>query len=252
MSTPVKFLSSSSDAAVLTVSSYLTPDLGEMALRLVMAVAAGSLVGLERYHRGHPAGMRTFALVCLTAALLTAPLSSGPYAHLMGITWNGGSRVVQGILAGIGFIGAGVIVREGLSIRGLTSAACMWAVSGVGILIGTGEVLLGFIGAFLVLMILIIFRWLDRFIPRRSYALVHARFSKEAVPDERALRERLESFGFVVLSLAFKGAKSGALVIRASVWAQGNAAADARAHLAHDFQGDPKVVDFSVEPVASE
>jgi putative Mg2+ transporter-C (MgtC) family protein len=237
---------------MVTVSTYFTPDLGEMALRLVMAVAAGSLVGLERYHRGHPAGMRTFALVCLTAALLTAPLGSGTFLHMMGTSDNGGSRVVQGILAGIGFIGAGVIVREGLSIRGLTSAACMWAVSGVGILIGTGEILLGFIGAFLVLMILIIFRWLDRFIPRRSYALVHARFSKEAVPDERALRARLESFGFVVLSLAFKGAKSGALVIRASVWAQGNAAADARAHLALDFQSDPKVVDFSVEPVASE
>ena len=196
--------------------------------------------------------MRTFALVSLTAALLTVSLSSGPYAHLMGTNDNGGSRVVQGILAGIGFIGAGVIVREGLSIRGLTSAACMWAVSAIGILIGTGEIVLGFIGAILVLTILIFFRWLDRFVSRRSYAVVHARFSKEAVSDESALRARLESYGFVVLSLAFKGVKSGALVIRASVWAEGTTAAKARAQLALDFQGDPKVVDFSVEPVAAE
>ncbi len=232
--------------------SYLTPDLVEMISRLVMAIAAGCLVGLERYHRGHPAGMRTFALVSLTAALLTVPLGSGTFLHMMGTSDNGGSRVVQGILAGIGFIGAGVIVREGLSIRGLTSAACMWAVSAIGILIGTGEIVLGFVAAVFVLMILVFFRWLDRFIPRRSYALVHARFSKEAVPDERALSKRLESYGFVVLSLSFKGAKSGALVIRASVWAPGVVAADARAHLALDFQEDPKVVDFSVEPVASE
>lgn len=223
-----------------------------MAIRLLMAVAAGSLVGLERYHRGHPAGMRTFALVCLTAALLTVPLGSGPYAHLMGTFDNGGSRVVQGILAGIGFIGAGVIVREGLSVRGLTSAACMWAVSAIGILIGTGEILLGFAGAILVLTILIFFRWLDGFVPRRSYAFVHAKYSKESIPDEKALRERLESYGFVVLSLAYKGAKSGALVITASVWAQGTNAAEARAHLALDFQGDAKVLDFSVEPVAAE
>ena len=231
---------------------YLPPDIVEMSVRLLMAVAAGSLVGLERYHRGHPAGMRTFALVSLTSALLTVSLASGPYSLLMGSSENGGSRVVQGILAGIGFIGAGVIVREGLSVRGLTSAACMWAVSAIGILIGTGEILLGFIGALFVLMILIFFRWLDQFIPRRSYALVHAKFSKEAVPDEKGLTEQLEGYGFTVLSLAFKGAKSGALQIRASVLAEGKVAAEARTQLALNFQVDPKVVDFSVEPVTSE
>jgi putative Mg2+ transporter-C (MgtC) family protein len=170
----------------------------------------------------------------------------------MGSSDNGGSRVVQGILAGIGFIGAGVIVREGLSVRGLTSAACMWAVSAIGILIGTGEVLLGFIGTIFVLTILIFFRWLDHFIPRRSYAIVHAKFSKEAVPDEKRLTEQLEGYGFKVLSLSFKGAKSGALQIRASVWAEGKVAAEARTQLALNFQVDPKVVDFSVEPIASE
>jgi putative Mg2+ transporter-C (MgtC) family protein len=234
------------------VPSYPPPDLAEMAFRLGMSILAGSLVGIERYLRGHPAGMRTFALVCLTSALLTVSLSAGPYSYLMGTADNGASRVVQGILAGIGFIGAGVIVREGLSVRGLTSAASMWAVSAMGILIGTGETLLGFMGAVFVLLILVAFRWLDHFVPRRSYAIVHAKFSKESAPDEKGLSGRLEGMGFNVLSLAFKGAKSGALVIRASVWAQGKGAADARARLAKDFQSDPTVVDFSVEPVSSE
>lgn len=235
-----------------TIGSYPPPDLTEMTFRLAMAILAGSLVGMERYLRGHPAGMRTFALVSLTSAILTVSLSQGPYAYLMGTSDNGASRVVQGILAGIGFIGAGVIVREGLSVRGLTSAASMWAVSAIGILIGTGETLLGFIAAIFVLLILIVFRWLDHFIPRRSYAIVHAKFSRDAAPDEKALSTRLENFGFAVLSLAFKGAKSGALVIRASVWASGKDAADARARLARDFQADPNVVDFSVEPVSAE
>lgn len=232
--------------------SYPPPDFAEMAFRLAMAVIAGSLVGVERYLRGHPAGMRTFALVSLTSALLTVSLSEGPYSYLMGSDDNGASRVVQGILAGIGFIGAGVIVREGLSVRGLTSAASMWAVSAMGILIGTGETILGFLGAVFVLLILIVFRWLDHFVPRRSYAVVHARFARDAAPDEKGLTGRLENFGFAVLSLAFKGAKSGALVIRASVWASGKDAADARARLARDFQADPNVVDFSVEPVSTE
>ena len=234
------------------LSTHIPPDQFEMGFRLAMAVMAGSLVGLERFQRGHPAGMRTFALVCLTSALLTVPLSSGPYAYLMGTADNGASRVVQGILAGIGFIGAGVIVREGLSVRGLTSAASLWAVSAIGILIGTGETLLGFVGALFVLLILIVFRWLDLFVPRRSYAIVHTRFARDAVPDEAALLARFRSFGFNVLSLAFKGAKSGALEIRASVWVAGKTAADARARLALDFQSDSTVVDFSVEPASGE
>lgn len=235
-----------------TTDIYPPIDLLEMAFRLVMSIIAGTLVGVERYQRGHPAGMRTFALVSLTSALLTVSLTSGPYSFLMGSDNNGASRVAQGILQGIGFIGAGVIVRESLSVRGLTSAASLWAVAGIGILIGTGETMLGFMGSVLVLFILVLFRWLDHFIPRRSYSVVHAKFSKEAAPDEAGLRERLEGFGFNVLSLAFKGAKSGALVIRASVWAPGKAAARARARLASEFQVDAKVVDFSVEPVASE
>lgn len=231
---------------------HIPPDLLEMGFRLAMAVIAGSLVGLERFQRGHPAGMRTFALVCLTSALLTVPLSNGNYAYLMGTTDNGGSRVVQGILAGIGFIGAGVIVRERLSVRGLTSAASLWAVSAIGILIGTGETGLGFVGALFVLLILIVFRWLDLFVPRRSYAVVHARFARDAVPDEAHLLQRLESFGFNVLSLSFKGAKSGALEIRASVWVPGKTAAAARARLALDFQADHDVMDFAVLPESGE
>lgn len=234
------------------VGSYPPIDLLDMGFRLVMSILAGTLVGLERYQRGHPAGMRTFALISLTSALLTVSLTAGPYSYLMGSDNNGASRVAQGILQGIGFIGAGVIVRESLSVRGLTSAASMWAVAGIGILIGTGETLLGFMGSLLVLFILVLFRWLDHFVPRRSYAIVHAKFSKDAVPDEAGLRQQLEDYGFKVLSLAFKGVKSGALMIRASVWAPGKTAANARARLAHEFRADPRIVDFSVEPATTE
>lgn len=227
---------------------YPPLDLTEMGLRLLMSVVAGSLVGLERYQRGHPAGMRTFAIVCLTSALLTASLGTPPYSLLMGTSDNGGSRVIQGILGGIGFIGAGVIVRDGLSVRGLTSAASLWAVAAIGILIGTGSSILGFVGAVLVLLVLVFFRWFDQVVPRRSYSMVQAKFTRESVPDEKLLAERLEGHGFKVLSVSFKGAKSGALVINASVWAHGSMAAGARARLALDFQNDNKVVDFSVEP----
>lgn len=238
----------------MTLSDFLpSMDLLGMALRVFLAMVAGGLVGLERYQRGHPAGMRTFSIVCMTSALLTVSLGGdSTYSTLMGTSQAGGSRVVQGILGGIGFIGAGVIVREGLSIRGLTSAASIWAVSAIGILIGSGEVALGFIGAALVLLILAVFRWIDRFVPRRSYSVVHATYAHAALPDEKRMVDQLEGFGFRVLALSFKGAKSGTLDIRASVWAPGATAPDARERLALAFQSDPRVVDFAVEPASTE
>lgn len=238
---------SNSAQSALTLTSA-----SEMVFRLLLALVAGILVGFERYQRGHPAGMRTFALVSLTSALLTASLAQGPYAELMGGAEHGGSRIVQGILAGIGFIGAGVIVRDAAAVRGLTSAASLWAVAAIGILIGTGETLLGFVAASLVLLVLIAFRWLDHFVSRRSYVLIHARFVKKAVPHEQEVRDRLEKFGFRVLALAFKGAKSGALTLRMNVWAPGKQAAHSRAALAQDFQTDSSIVDFSIEPASAE
>lgn len=229
-----------------------TPDTLELGARLLAAILAGTLVGLERYWRGHPAGVRTFALVSLTSALLTVPLGHSAYGALMGAADNGGSRIAQGILQGIGFIGAGVIVRDALSVRGLTSAASLWAVAAIGILIGSGELVIGLGGALLVLMVLVVFRGIDSVVPRRSYANVVAKFSKSAIPDEHSLRKRLESYGFTVLTVSFKGAKSGAMVIRASVWASGKHAHSARACLAQAFHADPSVVDFSVEPVSSD
>lgn len=232
--------------------ALLSPEALEIGTRLLASILAGTLVGLERYWRGHPAGVRTFALVSLTSALLTVTLGQSSYGMLMGSAENGGSRIAQGILQGIGFIGAGVIVRDALSVRGLTSAASLWAVASIGILIGTGETLMGLAGAFLVLMVLVLFRGIDAIVPRRSYAHVVAKFSKSSVPDERGLRRRLETHGFKVMTVSFKGAKSGALVISARVWASGKAAAKARADLAQDFHADASVVDFAVEPASSD
>ena len=98
-------------------------------VKLIMSAFAGSVIGLERYQNGHPAGMRTFAIISLTSTLLTASLTEGMYGNLMGQRDMGASRVIQGVLQGIGFIGAGVIVREGFSIKGLTSAASIWVVA---------------------------------------------------------------------------------------------------------------------------
>lgn len=111
-------------------------DWSEILLRLGMAALAGGALGLNRDLHGKPVGVRTLSLVSLAAAMvmvLADPLRNGGFS-------DAGSRVVQGILTGIGFLGAGVIFHaEGhFRVRGLTSAACTWLTACVGIVCGAG------------------------------------------------------------------------------------------------------------------
>ena len=100
-----------------------------MVFRIIAALAAGGLIGLERSHRGRPAGFRTHALVCLASSLL---MLVTVYEQLW-FPRDSAARVIidptrmaQGIMTGIGFVGAGAIIKEGFSVRGLTTAASIW------------------------------------------------------------------------------------------------------------------------------
>lgn len=233
---------------MLTLAAIQQSPEFAMMVKMLISVAAGSIVGLERYQHGHPAGVRTFAIISLTSTLLTASLTQGIYGSLMGEGDMGASRVIQGVLQGIGFIGAGVIVRDGVSVKGLTSAASIWSVAAIGILVGTGEYFLGIAGALFTLVILVAFRRVDALTSRRSFAVIEANFVKGALPDEDQIKARLLGYGFRVSSIAFKGAKSGAMQITLYVWTK-SGAAKARHRLAKEFLSDPDITDFSMEPV---
>src|SRR5512146_147895 len=119
----------------------MTEDQIAIAVNLGAAWAAGGLIGLERSFHGRPAGFRTHALVCLASALLMLVtryqglwLTDVP----METVRTDPTRMAQGIMTGIGFLGAGVIFKEGLSVRGLTTAASIWITAAIGILIGIG------------------------------------------------------------------------------------------------------------------
>jgi putative Mg2+ transporter-C (MgtC) family protein len=94
--------------------------------RLVLAAVLGAVIGLEREYRGYPAGVRTMALVCMGSALFAD----------MSRVYGGDDRIASQIVSGIGFLGAGLIFREGFSVRGVTTAATIWATAAVGIAIG--------------------------------------------------------------------------------------------------------------------
>jgi putative Mg2+ transporter-C (MgtC) family protein len=117
-----------------------TEFLGDAALALVL----GSLIGLERQVRQHPAGLRTNALVCLGAALFVA------VSRLAGDT-NSPTRVASYVVSGVGFLGGGVILREGLHVKGIDTAATLWCSAAVGVLVGMGFPVEAAVGAALIL-----------------------------------------------------------------------------------------------------
>lgn len=121
----------------------------DLAARLVMAAVFGAAVGFEREIHGHPAGMRTHLLVSLGSALFTV-LSIHGFAASATAPVDP-SRIAAQIVSGIGFLGAGAILKEGLSIRGLTTAASLWATAAIGLAAGAGQYILAFIGAAIVL-----------------------------------------------------------------------------------------------------
>jgi len=121
----------------------------EMVLRLLLAAALGAVIGYQRERAGKPAGLRTHILICIGAALFTVASLYG-----FGVVADP-SRVAAGIVAGIGFIGAGAIMRRGEGIvAGLTTAATIWAVAAIGLAAGAGLYLVSAVTTVLILIVL--------------------------------------------------------------------------------------------------
>jgi putative Mg2+ transporter-C (MgtC) family protein len=151
-------------------------------LRLVIAVVAGGLIGLERSYNGRPAGFRTHALVCMSSSLLMlltvnqwALLNEAPIETIR----VDPTRMAQGIMTGIGFLGAGVIMRERYTIRGLTTAASIWITAAIGILIGMGDYLPAAWATLFSLGTLSLFRWLESKLPSLEFAKLSVKSLKK-------------------------------------------------------------------------
>jgi putative Mg2+ transporter-C (MgtC) family protein len=133
-------------------ASFFSPETLDAALRLGSAVAIGGLVGLDRGRRQKPAGFRTHALVALGAAVMTYTGIELAPAEPSAIT-----RVMQGIISGVGFLGGGVILRDAQDqrVRGLTTAASIWIVAGLGMACGAGHWRTGLLASGFTLLVLI-------------------------------------------------------------------------------------------------
>ena len=175
-------------------------------VRVLAAVVVGALIGFERTFHGRPAGFRTHALVCVASSLLMLVTvyqnqwMTGVPLHAIQID---PTRMAQGIMTGIGFLGAGVIFREGLTIRGLTTAASIWITAAIGILLGIGFYLAVALGVASALAILAAFRFIEVRLPSQFYASHSLSFERGAVMPEDELRRLLGEHGFSIENLSY-------------------------------------------------
>lgn len=137
----------------------------EIAARLLLALVFGGLIGLERESYGRPAGFRTHILVCLGAALIMIVSVFGIAAvrFPFGRPTYDAARIAAQVVSGIGFLGAGTIMREGSTVRGLTTAASLWVVAGIGMAVGIGAYVPALITTGLVLITLLFLSNVERY-----------------------------------------------------------------------------------------
>ena len=184
----------------------VTMDDFDMFVRLLSAVLAGGVIGYERSYHGRPAGFRTHALVCTASSLLMLVtvyeahwVHAGAHAFTLDPT-----RMAQGIMTGIGFLGAGVIVKEGLTVRGLTTAASIWITAAIGILAGIGFYFPLLVSVVMTLGVLSLFRLIEARMPTQVYYHFDVRFARSAGMSEAALRTMIEEHGFSIANFSYR------------------------------------------------
>jgi putative Mg2+ transporter-C (MgtC) family protein len=160
-------------------------------MNLTGALLLGLVVGYERSYHGRAAGMRTYGIVCMASAALTVFVGYPGF-------WYGGhgaptsvpvdpTRVVQGIVTGVGFLGAGVIMKEGLNISGLTTAASIWASCAIGVLVGVGLYSAAILLTGLSAVLMVWGSRLESRLPSRHAIGITLRFLAQRTPTEAEL-----------------------------------------------------------------
>ncbi|HYN26937.1 MAG TPA: MgtC/SapB family protein [Burkholderiales bacterium] len=141
---------------------------------MITSLITGILIGLEREVRGKSAGLRTHALVCFASTLVMLAAARQAQWHVEflpgGTIVTDPTRMAHGVLTGIGFLCAGVIFRDGASVRGLTTAASLWATASIGLLYGVGMYWLAVSGTILTLLVLSMLRLIQYLMPQRLEA----------------------------------------------------------------------------------
>lgn len=236
-------------AGVAGGQDRMNQDFLILTLRIAGAVAVGAVIGLERSFHGRPAGFRTHALVCCASTLLmmVTVYQSQWVSELRSFAiQTDPTRMAQGIMTGIGFLGAGVIFKEGLTVRGLTTAASIWMTASIGILIGIGFWFPALVGTICTLIILSGFRFIEARMPSEFYAHHHVRFRRDKVMHEDELRKLVGKHGFTIANIHSRLIDGGQhFEYRMVIRSRDRASAQA---LSKELLATPSVIEFRISP----
>src|SRR6202171_6487500 len=181
-------------------------------VRVLGAVVIGALIGFERTFHGRPAGFRTHALVCVASSLLmivTVYQNEWMTAMPADAIRTDPTRMAQGIMTGIVFLGAGVIFKECLTVRGLPTAASIWVTAAIGILVGIGFWFAAIVGAVAALIVLALFRYIESQLPSEFYAHHMLRFARDHVISQEEVHRLIQDHGFTIANLSSRLSESG-------------------------------------------
>lgn len=225
--------------------AFLREDIG---LPMLLSLITGLVIGLERELRAKPAGLRTHALVCFASTILM--LAASRQADWIvqylpeGQVVTDPTRMAHGILTGIGFLCAGVIFREGVSIHGLTTAASLWTTAAVGTLYGIGMYWLAISGTIATLLVLGLLRLLTRLMPQPLEMRLKL-VAQEGEFDAVALRGLLSRLDIKAETISRSLNRAHELELATRMHLGGEGATDALASALEETQG---VVSFSIVP----
>jgi putative Mg2+ transporter-C (MgtC) family protein len=179
----------------------------EYAVRLLIAMVAGGLVGIERELRGRQAGFRTNILVCVGSCLVmivSISFASRAWPHEGNVNVNvDPARIAYGVMTGIGFLGAGTIVKSGIAVRGLTTAAAMWCVAAVGMAAGFGMYTLTIIATIMIVTALWVLDYFESMVPKWRYrtVVVRRKWKPLVIPETI---DRFKNAGLLVIDASME------------------------------------------------
>jgi putative Mg2+ transporter-C (MgtC) family protein len=207
------------------------------------------MIGFERTFHGRPAGFRTHSLVCIASAILMiVTVYQQQWMTLLehDAIRTDPTRMAQGIMTGIGFLGAGVIFKEGLTVRGLTTAASIWVTAAIGILVGIGFWFAAVMGAIATLTVLALFRVIESRLPSEFYAHHMLRFARDNVMSESEIHKMIGYHGFTIANLSSRLSEGGQqFEYRMTIKSRDRLNAE---RLAKHLRGLPEVVEFRITP----
>jgi putative Mg2+ transporter-C (MgtC) family protein len=207
------------------------------------------MIGLERSRRGRQAGFREHALVCVaTCQLMLISIfdwkSGVPVAQVFDPS---AGRIIQGVMSGIGFLGAGGIIKEGFSVRGVTTAASIWTTASIGVLIGIGFYFPAIVTTLMTLATLTLLRRWEERMHRRIELKLHLRQRRDGALHEPAILALVAAHGFVASAVSAYGAGEGRFLDHNAILSTAEETSSHR--LIETLTNDPRFIEFGLAPL---